>query len=91
MSEITVRPAGHRRYLVDVREGAITTHHKVSVPDGLQDDVGLTGTDDEALVREAFACLLDREPVTAIGQDFAVDQPAQRHDDFWDELRARLA
>lgn len=90
MSSITVRPMGHGRYAVDVREGAITTHHKVSVPDGLLDDIGLVGADDEALVRETFAYLLDREPVTAIGRDFPIEQAARRHEDFWDELRARL-
>jgi hypothetical protein len=90
MSEIVVHPLGPGRYAVDVSEGAITTHHKVSVPAGLLDDIGLTGADGQALVREAFAYLLAREPVTAIGRDFPIDQMAQHHADFWDELRVRL-
>lgn len=47
--------------------------------------------DDEVLLGETFAYLLDREPVTSIGRDFPIDQPARRHADFWDELRACLA
>ena len=92
MSEkIRVRELAEHQYAVDVTEGSIQTHHRVIVPDDLLADLGLAGADEELVVRESFAFLLDREPVTSIDEEFPLDIVVGRFADFGEEMRTRLA
>lgn len=92
MSEkIRVQELDAHTYAVDVTEGTTRTHHRVTVPTDLIDDLGLSGTDEEQVVRESIAFVLDREPVTSLHDEFPLDVLASRFPDFGDELRTRLA
>jgi hypothetical protein len=78
------------RFGVAVTEGEVTTTHKVAVHPDLLDDLGLSDVDPADIVRETFEYLLDREPASAIQGDFPLEQIAEHHPDFYDELAARL-
>ncbi len=90
MSEITITPMEPGHYGVQVTEGDTTTSHRVAVPDGLLDDLGMNGVDAGLVVRETIGFLLDREPATSILGEFSLDQVPGFFPDFYDELRARL-
>jgi hypothetical protein len=57
---------------VTVSEGVTHTEHEVSVSEAELKRYGATGTSPVALVGEAFAFLLDREPKESILPSFAV-------------------
>jgi hypothetical protein len=93
MQRIEVRPMGRGEYAAAVTEGQDVTHHRVIVPDGLLDDLGLISPAQETLagvVRESLAFLLDREPGDAIEPDLDLDSLPGRFPDYLPELRSRL-
>jgi hypothetical protein len=75
---------------VQVTEGDVTTSHRVSVRDGLVDDVFAGAVDAETLVRESFEFLLEREPATSIREQFALDDIAAYYGTYFDEMKTRL-
>jgi bifunctional DNA-binding transcriptional regulator/antitoxin component of YhaV-PrlF toxin-antitoxin module len=92
MSErIQAREMGPHEYAVTVTEGTLTTNHRVTVPEDLRADLGVAGADEQQLVTESFAFLLEKEPSTAIYEEFPLDVILDRFPDFADEIRARLA
>ncbi len=91
MSEITITAMEPNHYGVQVREGDTTTSHRVFVPPAMLDDLGLIDVDHERVIRESIGFLLEREPATAIQQEFALDDIPSFFDDYYDELRTRLA
>jgi len=91
MSEITVTAMGPGQFGVQVREGDTTTSHQVSVPDDLIDELGLPDVDQEELVEESFAFLLEREPATSILEEFPLTTISRYFPEYPDELRSRLS
>ena len=91
MTDIAVTAMEPGWYGVQVREGYDTTSHRVRIPEDLKTDLGVLDATDEALVRETFLFLLEKEPATAIRREFALDEVAGYFDDYYDELRARVA
>ncbi|MGH2684028.1 MAG: hypothetical protein ACRDJP_00985 [Actinomycetota bacterium] len=91
MSEINITAMEPDHYGVQVREGDTTTSHRVFVPPAMLDDLGLVDVDHEQLIRESIAFLLEREPVTSIMQEFALDDIPTHFPDYYDELQSRLA
>ena len=91
MSEITITAMEPDHYGVQVREGDTTTSHRVTVPPALIEDLVLGDVDRELLVRETFEFLLEREPATAILDEFALDDVARHFPEYYDELQARVA
>jgi len=92
MSErIRIQPLAEHEYAVDVTEGTTKTRHRVTVPIDLLTDLGLPGADEQTVVRETFAFLLEREPATSIYEEFPLDTVASHFPEFPDELRTRLA
>ena len=91
MSEITITAMEPDHYGVQVREGDITTSHRVFVPPALLDDLGLVDVDKERVVRESIGFLLEREPAASIRQEFALDDIAGYFPEYYDELRTRMA
>lgn len=91
MTDIAVTAMEPGWYGVQVREGYDTTSHRVQIPEDLKTDLGVIDVTDEALVRETFMFLLEKEPATAIRTEFALDEVAGYFDDYYDELRARVA
>ena len=90
MSEITVTPMDDRHFGVELREGDVTTSHKVAVPPEMVEDLGLTDVDPDVLVRESMAFLLEREPATSIMSEFALSDIQGFFDDYYDELSRRV-
>lgn len=88
--EVQVRPMGPHEYAVVVREGRDTTNHRVRVPDQLLDDLGLVDLDEEDLVRESFAFLLEREPADSILHEFDLDVISRYFPEYVPEITVRL-
>ncbi len=72
-------------------EGATSTNHRVTVPEGMVEELDLADVDRERLVRESIAFLLEREPSTAILPDFSLDEIGRFFPEYFQELPARLA
>jgi hypothetical protein len=60
----------------------VLTSHSVTVPDHLLDDLGLTGVDEEEVVRVSFAFLLEREPASSILREFSLDVISRYFGDY---------
>ncbi|HKX25506.1 MAG TPA: hypothetical protein VJP08_04230 [Actinomycetota bacterium] len=88
MSEIEVTPQGGGAFLVTVT-GPPRTTHRVTIPAGMLEDLG--GATPEAVVRESFAFLLEREPNTSILADFSLDVIERYFPEYGQELARRLA
>ena len=58
MADIDITAMGPREFGVNVREGEAHTSHRVTVPQGLIDDLHLGEDDLERVVRESFHFLL---------------------------------
>ena len=92
MSEnIRIRSLAEHEYGVEVTEGDTRTNHRVIVTTDLLDDLGMVDADEETVVRETFAFLLERQPVTSIDEEFPLDTVASRYPEFADDLRTRVA
>jgi hypothetical protein len=90
MGGIRITPAGPHEFGVEVTEGQETTSHKVIVPPSLLDDWGLEDTDSEAVVRESFAFLMEREPASSILPEFSLAIIPRYFPEYRDELPERL-
>ena len=88
---IKITPAGSHEFTVEVTEGEETTSHHVIVPQSLLADWGLEAADEEAVVRESFNFLLEREPATSILPDFSLEDVSRYFPEFPEELQRRLA
>jgi hypothetical protein len=73
-------------FAVKVRAGKAETGHIVSVPNGMEAELGLGGTSGEDLVRASFAFLLDREPATSILPRFSLDVISRYFPEYRREL-----
>jgi len=74
--DVSVREKPDGSFHVEVRVGATTTSHEVTVPKGYAAAIGcghVAGTD---LVAASFAFLLEREPPTSILARFGLPQIA---------------
>ena len=72
-------------------EGATTTKHRVTVPQGMLDGLDLGEAQTEDVIRESFAFLLEREPATSILPQFSLDEIGRYFPEYFQELPARLA
>jgi hypothetical protein len=77
-------------YGVQLEDGGTTTSHRVHVPAAVLKDMRLTDVDQELVVRETFAFLLEREPPSSILGEFSLDVVPRYFPEFYDELRSRL-
>lgn len=91
MSQINLSPMGPHQFGVQVSEGDVTTSHQVTVPESLLDELGLSETDEEAVVRESFQFLLEREPATSIMKEFSLDVIPGYFPEYSEELSRRLS
>lgn len=87
---IQITAAGPHEFGVQVTEGDATTSHRVIVPPSLLEEWGLGDADGEAVVRESFAFLLEREPAESILPEFSVAIIARYYPEYADELPERL-
>ncbi len=91
MTDISITAMGPRQFGVQVREGDAETSHRVTVPEGLVDDLQLAEDDLERVVRESFLFLLDREPASSILPEFSLDEISRYFPEYTDELTTRLS
>jgi hypothetical protein len=100
---IEILDVGPHEFAVTVNQGHRQTRHRVTVPQALLDEVGLapaiedsdgeTGLRDneERLIRESFAFLLEREPATSIMSEFGLDVIGRFFPDYVAAMRTRLS
>ena len=88
---IHVLPMGPHEYAVTVSEGPVTTNHHVTVSERFIDDLGIWELDEQRLVEETFAFLLERVTASEISHDVDLDKVADEHDDYVPEVKTRLA
>jgi hypothetical protein len=88
VSDIEVTPQGGGAFQVAVT-GPPRTTHRVTIPEGMLE--GLAGATPEAVVRESFAFLLEREPNTSILAEFSLDVIERYFPEYRQELPRRLA
>ena len=91
MADITITAMGPREFGVQVHEGELQTSHRVTVPEGLLDDLQLSDDDLEAVVRESFEFLLEREPASSILQEFSLNEISRFFPEYSEELSRRLS
>jgi len=91
MTEIRVTATKPHEYGVEVTEGGETSAHRVIVPESLLSDLGEAGDDEEAVVRESFAFLLEREPADEILPEFSLAIISRYFPEYTEELPERLA
>ena len=87
---LLVTPMAPGEFGVEVTEGTQTTGHRVRVPEGFLDDMLMADADQETIVRESFAFLLEREPATAILSEFSLTDIARYFPEYPEELRRRM-
>jgi hypothetical protein len=99
---IEILDMGPHDFVVTVNHGHQQTRHRVTVPQGLLDDIGLARAVEDAdnekglreteerLVRESFAFLLEREPPTSIMHEFGLDVIGRFFPEYVPAMRTRL-
>jgi hypothetical protein len=99
---IEILDMGPHEFAVTVNHGHQQTRHRVTVPQGLLDEVGLAPVvedsdrekglreTEERLVRESFAFLLEREPATSIMREFGLDVIGRFFPEYVPAMRTRL-
>lgn len=76
---------------VEVEEGHLRTGHRVHVPDGFVDQLGLLELDPAEVARETVAYLLERETAATVPEELSVyDLASQQGEEYTGELMARL-
>ena len=91
ISEIDITALEDGAFGVEVRgEGATSTHHKVTVPEGMLEELDLGDVDHELIVRESIGFLLEREPSTSILPEFSLEEIGGFFPEYFQELPARL-
>lgn len=90
VNEIRITAAGTHEFVVEVTEGEETTSHRVIVPETLLAGWGLEDSDAEAVVRESFNFLLEREPASSILPEFSLAIIPRYFPEYNDELPDRL-
>jgi hypothetical protein len=90
VNEIEVNALGPGQFGVQVREGDTRTSHRVTVPEGMVDDLHLGAVDPSQLVQASFAFLLEREPGTAILRQFSLSDISRYFPEYAEELQRRL-
>jgi len=77
---------GDGTFHVEVRDGAVTTTHTVTVPPDLPQALGWAPGREGALVEQSFRFLLEREPATSILRRFSLEVIG----DYFPEYRAEM-
>lgn len=90
MTGINLLPMEPGVFSVEVVEGHERTAHRLVVPDGFLEDLGLVDVDRAKVARETIGFLLDRVPSTAVPDELTLYDVAEEHPDFGDELLTRL-
>ena len=91
MLAVEVMVEGPGAYVVTVAgDGAAQSRHRVTIPDGYLDEVGVAGADPDLVIRVSFEFLLEREPGSSIMSTFDLPTISRFFPEYPDELRRRL-
>lgn len=90
MGEIRITAAGPHEF-VEVVAGEETTSHRVIVPPSMLAGWSMEDADEEEVVRESFAFLLEREPAGSILPEFSLAIISRYFPEYTREVPARLA
>jgi hypothetical protein len=90
VAEIDVTPRGPREFEVQVHEDEGATSHRVTVPEELMEELGVSDDELEEVVRASFEFLLEREPASAIMAEFSLDVIERYFPEYRRELPGRL-
>jgi len=88
--DVSVQRLDDGYFAVEIRQGAEATEHRVRVPSGMVERLGLTDVDHDVLVRESMTFLLEREPATSILPEFGLDIIPRYFPEYPEELSTRL-
>jgi hypothetical protein len=91
MSDIVISSTGPRQFRVTVRDGESESNHQVTVPEHLDQELGLAEDDLERVVRESVEFLLEREPASSIMAEFSLDVITRYFPEYEQELPRRLS
>lgn len=91
MTDMTITSEGPREFEVRLREGDGETSHRVTVPEDLIQELGLSEDDLESVVRESFGFLLEREPASSILPEFSLSVISDYFPEYRQELPRRLS
>ena len=87
-SKVTVAPDGDGMYRVDISGTSRTTTHTVRATPATAAELGWSGSV-EALVRESFEFLLEREPQTSILREFDLEVIGRYFPEYPADIRRR--
>jgi len=87
--QIRATPATDGSFHVEVRDGAITTSHTVTVPPDLPEALGWASGREALLVHSSFEFLLEKEPATSILRHFSLDVIGDYFPDYPAEMARR--
>jgi bifunctional DNA-binding transcriptional regulator/antitoxin component of YhaV-PrlF toxin-antitoxin module len=88
--QIHVTPTDAGAFDVEVRDGAHSTSHTVTVPRGLPQVLGWPPDRDVELIRTSFEFLLEREPAESILRRFSLDVIGEYFPDYVAEMARRV-
>jgi len=86
---IHVTAEGDGTFHVEVRDGAVTTAHTVTVPPDLPQALGWAPGREGALVEQSFRFLLEREPATSILRRFSLEVIGDYFPEYRGEMHTR--
>lgn len=90
MAAVEVTPIGSSEFQVEVHGGRKVTTHRVTVPDGYPDQLGVGDVALNVLVRESFRFLLEREPKESILREFELSVIERYFPEYPDEIGKRV-
>jgi hypothetical protein len=90
LGEIKITAAGPHEFGVEVVDGGETTSLRVIVPPSLLAGWSMEDADEEEVVRESFAFLLEREPAGSILPEFSLAIISRYFPEYGREVPARL-
>lgn len=92
MAAIEITPIGSAEFQVEVTDDEGTSTHRVTVPAGYPDRLGMPdGVALQDLVRESFRFLLEREPKEQILRTFELDAIESYFPDYPDQIGERVS
>ncbi len=88
MPTIQTTATGEGTFQVEVRDGAVTTSHTVTVPPELPAALGWAPGREAELVGQSFRFLLEREPATSILRRFSLEVIGDYFPEYRREMQA---
>lgn len=90
MASIEVIPIGSGEFQVEVHDDAGQSTHRVVVPEGYMQRLGVENASMQDLVRESFRFLLEREPKESIQGEFELATIADFFPEYPEEITERV-